>query len=89
DNGYGLIRWKQENRYNATTGVDFQNPDFVALAHSFGAEGFRLERTEDFPMLLRKAIACQKPVVIDCPVDYRENLKLTKRLEVLDCPVNF
>lgn len=89
DNGYGLIRWKQENRYNATAGVDFQNPNFVALARSFGAEGFRLERTEDFSMLLKKAIACQKPVVIDCPVDYRENLKLTKRLEVLNCPVDF
>jgi acetolactate synthase-1/2/3 large subunit len=88
DNGYGLIRWKQQNRYGATTGVDFQNPDFVALAHSFGAAGFRLERTEDFPHLLNKAMQADRPVVIDCPIDYRENLKLTERLQGLTCPID-
>lgn len=87
DNGYGLIRWKQQNKFGATAGVDFQNPDFVALARSFGAEGFRLERTEDFPDLLRKAMQCDRPVVIDCPIDYGENLKLTERLQDLSCPI--
>lgn len=88
DNGYGLIRWKQQNRYGATAGVDFQNPDFVGLARSFGAAGFRLEKTEDFAPLLRRAIAIPGPVVIDCPIDYRENLKLTARLADLSCPIN-
>lgn len=88
DHGYGLIRWKQQNRYGATTGVDFQNPDFVGLAHSFGATGFRLEKTEDFLPLLRKAIAIPGPVIIDCPIDYRENLKLTARLADLNCPLD-
>ncbi|MGK7906743.1 MAG: acetolactate synthase large subunit [Synechococcus sp.] len=87
DNGYGLIRWKQQNRYNATAGVDFQNPDFVTLARSFGAEGLRLEKTEDFPDLLRKALNADCPVVIDCPIDYRENMKLTERLQELSCPI--
>ena len=87
DNGYGLIRWKQQNRYHATAGVDFQNPDFVSLAHSFGAVGLRLEKTEDFPDLLRKGVNADRPVVIDCPIDYSENLKLTERLQELSCPI--
>ncbi|MEO0354976.1 MAG: acetolactate synthase large subunit [Cyanobacteria bacterium P01_A01_bin.3] len=88
DNGYGLIRWKQQNRYQATAGVDFQNPDFVSLARSFGAIGYRLEKTEDFADLLRKGLNADRPVVIDCPIDYRENLKLTERLQDMSCPIN-
>ncbi|MGK7910920.1 MAG: acetolactate synthase large subunit [Synechococcus sp.] len=87
DNGYGLIRWKQQNRYQATAGVDFQNPDFVSLARSFGAIGYRLEKTEEFPDLLRKGLNADRPVVIDCPIDYRENLKLTERLQDMSCPI--
>ena len=88
DNGYGLIRWKQQNRYQATAGVDFQNPDFVSLARSFGAIGYRLEKTEDFADLLRKGLNADLPVVIDCPIDYRENLKLTERLQDMSCPIS-
>ena len=39
DNGYGVIRWKQEHQFGRTAGVEFGNPDFVALAHAFGCEG--------------------------------------------------
>ena len=31
DDGYGLIDWKQRNEFGRPFGVDFGNPDFVAL----------------------------------------------------------
>src|SRR5213594_1015993 len=34
DDGYGVIRWKQERQFGHTAGVDFGNPDFVALARA-------------------------------------------------------
>ena len=42
DNGYGVIRWKQQVRFGRTSAVDFGNPDFVRYAESFGAAGYRV-----------------------------------------------
>ena len=61
--------------------MTFGNPDFVKYAESFGATGFRVERTEDLAPTMRKALAMDTVVVIDCPVDYRENMKLTAKLK--------
>jgi len=36
---------------------------------------------------LKKAIADTTVSIIDCPVDYRENLKLTEKLGSLVCPI--
>ena len=62
--------------------VDFTNPDFVKLAESFHAS-YRIEKTEDLLPTLKKAFQQDKPVIIDCPIDYEENMKLTAHLEQL------
>lgn len=80
DGGYGLIEWKQMNQFNRTSHVDFTNPDLVMYAESFGARGFRVEHTEDFMSILGEAIESNTVCVIDCPVDYKENIKLTEKL---------
>ncbi|MCH8830712.1 MAG: cyclic nucleotide-binding domain-containing protein [Planctomycetes bacterium] len=80
DSEYGLIRWKQEASFGRHSHIGFTNPDFVKLAESFGAIGYRVERTEDLPGILEKALAADRPVVIDCPVDYAENMKLSRKL---------
>jgi acetolactate synthase-1/2/3 large subunit len=87
DNEYGLIKWKQEVQFGRSTHIDFNNPDFVQFAESFGAKGYRVERTEDLLPTLRQAIDDNTVVVIDCPVDYSENLKLTEKLGKLVCPI--
>lgn len=81
DGSYGLIKWKQDDRYGHHFGVDFGNPDFVKYAESFGAKGYRIEKTEDLIPTLQDAFNQQVPCVIDCPVDYRENTKLTENLK--------
>ena len=72
DDGYGVIRWKQERRFGRTAGVDFGNPDLVALAEAFGCRGARVGSAAGLRPALEAALAAPVPVVIDCPVDYSD-----------------
>ncbi|ASC72678.1 Acetolactate synthase [Halomicronema hongdechloris C2206] len=85
DGGYGLIEWKQMNHYGESAFVHFTNPDFVKLAGSMGLKGYRVESTEDLLPTLKEALEQNVPTVIDCPVDYRENLLFTQKTEDLAC----
>ncbi|MEX2468660.1 MAG: thiamine pyrophosphate-dependent enzyme, partial [Pseudohongiellaceae bacterium] len=66
---------------------DFNNPDFVKFAESFGARGYRVEAAADLLPTIRRAIADRTVVLIDVPVDYSENMKLTEKLGNLVCPI--
>ena len=83
DASYGLIKWKQDMHYDHHAYVDFTNPDFVKFAESVGAIGYRIKKAEELLPTLEKAFKQNKPVIIDCPVDYSENMKLTHHLEEL------
>lgn len=87
DSEYGLIRWHQERRFGRASHIDFQNPDLVDFARSFGAEGYRVEAADELVPILEQAIADDTVVVVDCPVDYSENMKLTEKLGELVCPI--
>ncbi len=83
DDGYGVIRWKQQVRFGRTSGVEFGNPDLVRYAQSFGAAGYRVTSPSELRPILIEALNSPVPAVIDCPVDYAENLRLTERLNAL------
>ena len=83
DDGYGVIRWKQQLRFGRTSSVEFGNPDFVKFAESFGAIGYRVKDPSELRPMLVDALKSRVPAVIDCPVDYAENLRLTERLKLL------
>ena len=85
DGGYGLIEWKQQSHYGESTFVHFTNPDFVKLAESMGLKGYRIEAAEDLLPTLKEALEQDVPTVIDCPVDYRENLMFSKQTQALTC----
>ena len=87
DSKYGLIEWHQLRHFGRPSHIDFQNPDFVKFAESFGARGYRVERTEDLVPTLRRALDDDTVVIVDCPVDYAENMKLTEKLGELVCPI--
>lgn len=87
DGGYGLIEWKQHQHYGHSQYIRFGNPDFVKLAESMGLKGYRVEHTEDFIPILKQALEQTVPSVIDCPVDYRENLRFTQRAGDLVCRI--
>ncbi|MET7248378.1 thiamine pyrophosphate-binding protein [Methylobacterium sp. EM32] len=71
DNGmYGTIRMHQEREYpGRVSGTALRNPDFAAYAKAFGGYGERVERTEDFPAALARAIASGLPAILHCPID--------------------
>lgn len=87
DSKYGLIKWHQDRRFGRETQIEFNNPDFVKYAESFGAMGYRVESADDLLPTLKRAIADETVVLIDCPVDYSENMKLTEKLGNLVCPI--
>jgi len=81
DNEYGLIRWKQELGHGVHSHTEFRNPDLVKLATAFGAWAKRVNKPGELRPALRKAFSfTDRPSVIVVPVDYSENLKLSKRL---------
>lgn len=71
DNGmYGTIRMHQERHYpgrlSATTLV---NPDFAALARSYGAFGETVEKTEEFGPAYERARAAGTPAILHLKLD--------------------
>ncbi|NOY17502.1 MAG: acetolactate synthase large subunit [Gammaproteobacteria bacterium] len=87
DAQYGLIRWHQMRTFGRPSHIDFNNPDFIKYAESFGAKGYRIESVSDLVPTIKKAIMDDTVVIIDCPVDYSENMKLTEKLGELVCPI--
>jgi len=83
DDGYGLIDWKQRNEFGRPFGVEFGNPNFVAYAESFGIAGFRPASAADLLPTLRRALDVDGPALVEIPIDYRENLRLTEQLGAL------
>ncbi len=87
DSEYGLIKWHQLRRFGRDTNISFSNPDFVKYAESFGAKGYKIDKAEDLTPTIKKAKEDNTVVIIDCPVDYSENMKLTEKLGNLVCPI--
>jgi acetolactate synthase I/II/III large subunit len=81
DGEYGLIKWKQQNHFKGRhSELAFNNPNFDLLAQSFGMWGKTLTSADELPALLDEAFKQEGPAIIAVPVDYAENMKLTKRL---------
>jgi len=73
DSAYGMIKWKQEGMGFEDFGLDFNNPDFVSYAESFGAIGHRAVSADDFQAVLAESLNGKGVHVIDLPVDYSLN----------------
>jgi acetolactate synthase I/II/III large subunit len=81
DKSYGLIKWKMDLELGHHSSVDFHTPDFVKYAESFGAKGYRINRTDKLLPTLQSALEDEDAVsVITCPVDYSQNMELTNKL---------
>jgi acetolactate synthase-1/2/3 large subunit len=68
------------NQFGRPSNVEFGNPDFVKLAEAFGARGYRIEQAGQLLPTLQQALSDDAVSIIDCPVDYSENLRLTETL---------
>ncbi len=68
DDAYGVLKPQQIERYGRTFATDLRNPDLVAMAVSFGAEGIRAETAEQLREALAGAVTNDRVTVIDVPV---------------------
>ena len=67
---YGTIRMHQHREYpGRRSGTALRNPDFAALARSYGAFGATLDRDEDIARTIAEARASGLPAVIDMKLD--------------------
>jgi acetolactate synthase I/II/III large subunit len=75
---FGSIVWKQDNKFGEHFGVDFTNPDFVALGGAFGMPAWRCEAVDDFGRHLRHALTLDVPSLIVVPIDYSIDVRLAE-----------
>jgi acetolactate synthase-1/2/3 large subunit len=67
DGRFGAIKWLQELIFGRWGEADLANPDFVALAHAFGARAERID-TEALAPAIARALAADGPTVLELPV---------------------
>ncbi|MDC0458416.1 acetolactate synthase large subunit [Alphaproteobacteria bacterium] len=75
DNSYGMIRWKQAGSGFADWGLEYNNPDFVKYAESYGAHGHSITSVAGFIETVDRAYRQGGVHLIDLPVDYSQNVK--------------
>ena len=75
DNSYGMIRWKQAGSGFADWGLEYNNPDFVKYAESYGAHGHSITSVTGLIETVDRAYRQGGVHLIDLPVDYSQNVK--------------
>ena len=79
---YNIIELYQNRFYHREIGAVFKtpdgkqyNPDYVALARAYGADGVRVERPDEIRPSLLKALGSGRPFVVDVVVTQRPKLR--------------
>lgn len=66
NNMYGTIRAHQERRFpDRVIATKLSNPNYAEFAKNFNGHGERVQRNEDFAGALERAIASNKPAIIE------------------------
>jgi acetolactate synthase I/II/III large subunit len=81
DGSYDMVRFQEVAKYGRASGVDFGAIDLVKFAEAFGAQGMYIDNPDKIAPTLQRALEIPGPVVVGIPVDYSENLQLTKDLQ--------
>ena len=69
DGAFGNVKRIQKDNYGGRhIAVELHNPDFVALAESFGMRGIRASTPEDLASAIAEARERQGPTLIEVPV---------------------
>lgn len=76
DGSYDMVKFQEMAKYGRSSGVDFGPVDVVAYAQAFGAAGVRIRNADEISPKLERAFSMDGPVLVEIPVDYRDNLRL-------------
>jgi acetolactate synthase-1/2/3 large subunit len=68
NDAYGMIKVQQRDQFDGQfVAVDLHNPNFTQLAHAFGTHGEQVTTPEGLEKALTRALAADKPTVIEIP----------------------
>ncbi|GAB4417948.1 MAG: biosynthetic-type acetolactate synthase large subunit [Thermodesulfovibrionales bacterium] len=72
----GMVRQWQELFYNGRYSYSHLDvvPDFVEVAHAYGAAGLRAKKPSEVEPVLKEAFRIKKPVFMDFIVDWKEKV---------------
>lgn len=80
NSSFGSIRVHQERRYPGRVfATGLKNPDFIALAKSYGCYAEAVENTEDFAAAFERALVSGKPAVLKVELDIEKVVKFNPR----------
>ena len=65
-----------QGRFSASVLAD---TDYVSIANAFGAKGFRIEKPEEIPTTVKKALELNGPVILEVIIDPDEKFPLVSR----------
>jgi len=65
-----------QGRFSASVLAD---TDYVSIANAFGAKGFRIEKPEEIPTTVKKALELNGPIILEVIIDPDEKFPLVSR----------
>ncbi len=81
DGTYNMVLEQEMIKYHRKSGVDFGPVNIPDFAKAFGAIGLELEDPDHFQEVFKEARKAKKPVLINVPIDYRDNLQLFESVD--------
>ncbi|WP_256075702.1 thiamine pyrophosphate-dependent enzyme, partial [Staphylococcus aureus] len=77
DGKYNMVEFQEEMKYKRSSCVDFGPVDFVKYPESFGSKGLPVTNQEELEAAIKEGYATDGPVLIDIPVNYKDNIILS------------
>ena len=68
DEAFGNVSRDLDEAWGGSFSAELRNPDFMKLADAYGVAGLRAERPTDVGDLVRKALALERPALVEVPV---------------------
>jgi acetolactate synthase-1/2/3 large subunit len=81
DDRLGVIEANERRMFGRAFATEFGNPDFVALAKSFGIAGFAVQGAEELEPTLHRALDAREPAVVAVPIDAAQNDRIASEGE--------
>lgn len=80
DSAYNMVEFQEKLKYGRSAGIALGGVDFVKLAESFGAMGYRVKDASELEDTMRKALAYKGVSLVDIAIDYSSNAQLAQHV---------
>jgi catabolic acetolactate synthase len=80
DEAFNMVEFQEEMKYGRSSGIALGGVDFVKLAETFGAKGFRVHEASELEAVMEEALAYEFVALVDVRIDYSEVRDLAANL---------